>query len=47
MTTAFLLALWVFLWKLNVKFPEGMSDQEQILLRWVHFLAGIDRKSVV
>ncbi len=39
MTIATVAAL--ILWKLNVQFPEGMSDQEQIFLRWVHFLAGI------
>ncbi len=41
MTAAIALAFWVVLWKLNVKFPEGISPLEQIVLRWVHFLAGI------
>ena len=41
MTTGFGLALGLTLWKLNVQFPAGMGDQEQIVLRWVHFVAGI------
>ncbi len=41
MTTGFGLALGLMLWKLNVQFPAGMGDQEQIVLRWVHFVAGI------
>jgi len=39
MSVAF--ALGLILWKLNVQFPQGMADQEQIVLRWVHFVAGI------
>lgn len=34
-------ALWLVLWELNVQFPAGMSDHEQLVLRWVHFVAGI------
>jgi uncharacterized membrane protein len=41
MTLACFLALGLILLKLNVEFPAGISDQEQILLRWIHFLAGI------
>ena len=41
MTTGCLFALGLILWKLNVQFPEGMTDHEQLLLRWIHFLAGI------
>ncbi len=41
MTLPFALALSLILWKLNVQFPQGISDQEQIILRWVHFVAGI------
>jgi len=41
MTTAGILALGLIFLKLNVQFPQGMGDQEQIMLRWVHFVAGI------
>jgi len=41
MTTAYAVTLWLVLWTLNVKFPAGISNQEQILLRWVHIVAGI------
>ena len=41
MTTGLILALGLILVKLNVQFPEGMSDREQIILRGVHFVAGI------
>ena len=41
MTTAGILALGLIFLKLNVQFPQGMGDQEQIVLRWVHFVAGI------
>jgi uncharacterized membrane protein len=41
MTTVCAVALWLVLWTLNVKLPAGMSDQEQILLRWAHIMAGI------
>ena len=38
---AFAFVLCLLLWKLNLQFPQGMSDQEQIILRWVHLVAGI------
>ncbi len=41
MTTAGILALGLIFLKLNVQFPQGIGDQEQIVLRWVHFVAGI------
>ena len=41
MTTGIGMVLGLALWKLNVQFPQGMSAQEQIVLRWVHFVAGI------
>jgi uncharacterized membrane protein len=41
MTRPLALALGLILWKLNVQFPQGISDQEQIILRWLHFVAGI------
>ncbi len=41
MTTSCVLALGLILWKLNVQFPQGVSDHEQIALRWAHFAAGI------
>jgi uncharacterized membrane protein len=41
MTPYFFSAVCLVLWKLNVQLPQGMSDQEQIILRWVHFVAGI------
>jgi hypothetical protein len=41
MTTAGILALGLIFLKLNVQFPQGMGDQEQIVLRWVHLVAGI------
>ncbi len=33
--------LWLALWTLNVHFPEGMGDREQIILRWLHIVGGI------
>ncbi len=36
-----LFALWLILLKLNVQFPTGTGDTEQIVLRWLHFTAGI------
>ncbi len=41
MTTAGALAVWLVLWKLNVQFPVGGGEPEQIVLRWLHFVAGI------
>jgi len=41
MTTTGILALGLIFLKLNVQFPQGMGDQEQIVLRWVHLVAGI------
>ncbi len=41
MATGVGLVVGLILLKLNVQFPEGMSAQEQIVLRWVHFVAGI------
>ena len=41
MTTTGILALGLIFLKLNVQFPQGIGDQEQIVLRWVHFVAGI------
>ena len=41
MATGLFLALGLVLWKLNVQFPAGVSDTEQIILRWVHLAAGI------
>jgi len=32
---------WLTLWKLDVTFPWGGANIEQIVLRWVHILAGI------
>ena len=29
------------LWKLNVAFPSGAGNIEEIVLRWVHIVAGI------
>ncbi|HEX2714630.1 MAG TPA: urate hydroxylase PuuD, partial [Candidatus Acidoferrales bacterium] len=41
MATILLLLPGLVLLKLNVQFPAGMGDQEQIVLRWLHFVAGI------
>src|SRR2546427_11348153 len=41
MMTAGALAVWLVLWKLNVQFPVGGGEPEQIVLRWLHFVAGI------
>ena len=41
MATILFSAPGLMLLKLNVQFPAGMGDQEQIVLRWVHFVAGI------
>ena len=40
MTTLCAAGLWLVLWKLRVVLPEGMDVQEQIVLRWLHLLAG-------
>ncbi len=41
MATGCTIALGLLLWTLNVKFPEAMGDREQIVLRWLHIVAGI------
>ncbi len=41
MVSGCLFAVWLVLLKLNVQFPAGMTDREQIVLRWLHFSAGI------
>jgi uncharacterized membrane protein len=35
------LAVSVSIWKLHIQFPQGVSNHEQIILRWVHLVAGI------
>jgi uncharacterized membrane protein len=40
MTTSLIVALGLILWSLNVKFPEGGAEWEQIVLRFVHIVAG-------
>jgi uncharacterized membrane protein len=34
-------SVWFTLWKLDVTFPAGAGSIEQIVLRWVHIVAGI------
>jgi putative copper export protein len=34
-------SLWIALWKLDVTFAGGAESIEQIVLRWVHIVAGI------
>jgi uncharacterized membrane protein len=41
MIAGFFFATWLILLKLNVEFPAGAGDIEQIVLRWVHLAAGI------
>jgi len=41
MHPAIFTASWMFLWKLSVSLPAGASAFEQIILRWVHIVAGI------
>lgn len=36
--------VWVIglvIWKLQIQFPQAATDREQIVLRWVHLVAGI------
>ncbi len=40
-TTVCGVALWLVFYKLNVLIPGGPGDREQIVLRWVHIVAGI------
>ncbi len=41
MTNIAAASLWHFLLKLSVEFPAGAANTEQIVLRWVHIVAGI------
>ena len=34
-------SIWSTLWKLNVTFPAGSGNIEEIVLRWIHIVAGI------
>jgi uncharacterized membrane protein len=34
-------SIWSALWKLNVAFPAGPGNIEEIVLRWIHIVAGI------
>ena len=41
MTILLAMVLWLAFLKLNVQFPVGGGEPEQIILRWVHLVAGI------